>query len=157
VTGSERFRAALEKIARLPAGAAASEIARTALLEAELTSEENPEAIQVLIQKLKRTNMTTTDKLLQWKPQQCSFDELLELRAAARLLRAEYAAQQLDHPHWLPQAELDLDHEINGRAQSERLRQLCELKKEREALRVVEERKVGLDQQIATFEAALHQ
>jgi hypothetical protein len=50
-----------------------------------------------------------------------------------------------------------LDNEIKGRAQSERLRQLCELKKERDALRVVEERKVGLDQQIATFEAALHQ
>jgi hypothetical protein len=157
VTESERFRSALEKIARLPASKAAGEIARTALLEAELTSEENPEAIQVLIHKLKRTTMTTTDKLLQWKPQQCSFDELLELRAAARSLRAEYAAHQLDHPHWLPKAESDLDNEINGRAQSERLRLLCELKKEREALRVVEERKVGLDQQIATFEAALHQ
>jgi hypothetical protein len=157
VTESERFRAALEKIARLPAAKVAGEIARTALLEAELTPEENPEAIQVLIHKLKRTTMTTTDKLLQWKPQQCSFDELLELRAAARSLRAEYAAHQLDHPHWLPNAESDLDNEINGRAQSERLRLLCELKKEREALRVVEERKVGLDQQIATFEAALHQ
>jgi hypothetical protein len=157
VTESERFRAALEKIARLPAAKAAGEIARTALLEAELTSEENPEAIQVLIQKLKRTIMTTTDKLLQWKPQQCSFDELLELRAAARLLRAEFAAQKLDHPHWLPKAESDLDNEIKVRAQTERLRQLGELKKERESLRVVEERKVGLDRQIATFEAALHQ
>ena len=147
MTESERFRAALEKIARLPASKAAGEIARTALLEAELTSEENPDAIQVLIQKLKRTNMTTTDKLLQWKPHQCSFDELLELRAAARSLRAEYTAHQLDHPHWLPKAESDLDNEIGGRAQRERLRQLCELK----------ERKAGLDQQIATFEAALHQ
>jgi hypothetical protein len=157
VTESERFRAALEKIARLPAAKVAGEIARTALLEAELTSEENPEAIQVLIQKFKRTTMTTTDKLLQWRPQQCSFDELMELRAAARSLRAEYAAHQLDHPHWLLKAELDLDNEIGGRAQSERLRQLCELKKERDALRVAEERKLGLDQQIATFEAALHQ
>ena len=153
---SARFRLALEDIARIPTGEA-GKIARAALLEAELTSEENPDAIQVLIQKLKRTAMTTTEKLLQWKPQQCSFDELLELRAAARSLRAEYAAHQLDHPHWLPKAELDLDNEINARGQSERLRMLCELKKERDSLRVVEERKVGLDQQIATFEAALHQ
>lgn len=148
---SERFRAALEEIARLPAnyeaGDEAGKIARAALLEAELTSEENPDAIQVLISKLKRTSMTTTEKLLQWKPQQCSFDELLELRGAARSLRAEYHAHQLEHPYWLPKAESELDNEINSRAQTERLRLLCELKKER----------VGLDQQIATFEATLHQ
>jgi hypothetical protein len=156
VTESERFRVALEQIACLDRSGEAVKIARAALQDAELM-EENPDAIQVLIQKLKRTTMTTTEKLLQWKPQQCSFDELLELRAAARSLRAEYAAHHLDAPQWLPKAESDLDNEINVRGQSERLRVLCELKKEREALRVVEERKMGLDQQIATFEAALHQ
>ena len=150
MTESERFRTALEKIADLPPrgpGDVAGEIARATLLEAELTPQENQEAIQVLIQKLKRTTMTITEKLLQWKPQQCSFDELLELRAAARSLRAEYGAHHLDPPLWLPKAESDLDGEIKARV-------LCDLKKEREALRVVEERKMGLDRQIASFEGS---
>jgi hypothetical protein len=159
----ERYRIALEKIEgfhrqQVWAGDAASEmsrIAREALQDVGTTYRENPEAIEVLIRKLKKTSMTTTEKLQQWNPQQCSFDELLELRAAARALRAEYAAHHLDSPHWLPQAESYLDEEIEQRGQSKRLRALSELKKEREALCAIEERKIGLDQQIASFEALL--
>ena len=159
----ERYRVALERITRisrqpLRAGDAASEmskIAWTALQDVGTNPGENPEVIEVLIQKLKKATMTTTEKLQQWNPQQCSFDELLELRAAARALRSEYTAHQLDSPHWLPRAELYLDDEIDLRGQSKRLRALGELKKEREALRAVEERKMGLDLQIASFEAAL--
>ena len=163
VNDFERLRVALDKIARfshhqLRAADAASEmskIAWDALQEVGTNPGENPEVIEVLIRKLKKTSMTTTEKLQQWNPQQCSFDELLELRAAARALRGEYAAHQLDSPQWLPKAESYLDDEIELRGQSKRLRALGELKKEREALRAVEERKTGLDQQIAHYEAAL--
>jgi hypothetical protein len=163
VNDFERLRAALEKVARFPhpptsTGDAANEmskIAWAALQEVGTNPGENPEAISALIQKLRKTTMTTTEKLQQWNPQQCSFDELLELRAAARALRSEYAAHRLDSPQWLPKAELYLDDEIELRGQSKRLRALGELKKEREALRAVEERKLGLDEQIASFEAAL--
>src|SRR5450631_1809299 len=109
----ERFRIALNRIARLsqqPIGAAdaASEMSRiacAALQHLGSRAEENPEGIEVLIQKLKKTTMTTTEKLQQWNPQQCSFDELLELRAAARALRTEYGAHHLDSPAWLSKAE----------------------------------------------------
>jgi hypothetical protein len=163
VNDFERLRAALDRIARfsrpqLRAGDAASEMARIAweaLRDVGTNPQENPAVIEGLIRKLKKTTMTTTEKLKQWNPQQCSFDELLELRASARALRAEYAAHQLDSPDWLPKAEAFLDDEIELRGQSKRLRALSELKKEREALRAVEERKMGLDQQIASYEAAL--
>jgi hypothetical protein len=163
VSDYDRFRIALDSIARLSkqqiraedAASEMSKIACEALQEVLLEPVESPEVIAVLIQKLKRTTMTTTEKLQQWNPQQCSFDELLELRAAARALGAEYAAHHLDSPGWLPKAELYLDDEIKLRAESKRLHALSELKKEREALRVLEERRLGLDQQIATFEAAL--
>src|ERR1700753_4213163 len=99
----ERLRAALERIARFPhhpvaAGDAANEmskIASAALQEVGTNPGETPKAVDALVQKLKKTTMTTTEKLQQWNPQQCSFDELLELRAAARALRSEYAAHHL--------------------------------------------------------------
>jgi hypothetical protein len=125
----ERFRVALARIARfstlrIHAGDTANEmskIAYAALQEAPSSSEETREIIEVLIQKLKRTTMTTTEKLQQWNPQQCSLDELLELRAAARALDAEYAVHHLDSPQWLPKAGLHLDDEIYLRGQSKRL------------------------------------
>jgi hypothetical protein len=162
VNDFERFRTALDRIAQLSqqpiddeAAREISKIACAALQDAQSSPGENPEAIEILIQKLKKKTMTTTEKLQQWNPQQCSFDELLELRAAARALEAEYAAHHLDSPQWLPKAESYLDDEIDLRGQSKRLRTLGELKKERDALRAVEERKAGLDQQIASFEASL--
>jgi hypothetical protein len=143
VPDSERFRVALERIARLSlqasrAGDVAcemSKIARSALQDAGArTGDPDLQTIQSLILRLKKQTMTTTERLLQWRPQQCAFDELLELSAAARALRAEYSMRNLDAPAWLPKAESDLDAEICSRSQGERLCLPSEMNKQREVM-----------------------
>ena len=143
MSDSERFRGALEKIARLSlqasrTGDVASEmskIARLALQEAgSATGDEDTTTIQSLILRLKKQTMTTTERLLQWRPQQCAFDELLELSAAARALRTEYSTRNLDAPAWLAKAESDLDAEICARSKGERLRVPSDLNKEQEVI-----------------------
>jgi hypothetical protein len=85
-----------------------------------------------MIERYKKTIMTTSEWIRQRNPEQCSLEELLEMRAAARALRAEYAAHELDTPEWLPQAESDLDAEIQSQGHFEKLRLRWDLRLEQQ-------------------------
>lgn len=74
--------------------------------------------------------MTISERIRQRNPEQCSLEELLEMRVASRALRAEYTVQNVDAPDWLPKGESDLDAEIQSRSHLEKLRIRWESRKE---------------------------
>lgn len=80
---------------------------------------------------------------------------LIELRAGARSIHEEYAEHALVAPEWLTKAESILDDEVKVRARDEKLRRLSEAKSRRAALATAEEKRVGLDAEIAMLEEAL--
>jgi len=82
-------------------------------------------------------------------------EELIELRANARAIFAEYEAQKLDKPDWLNNAVNDLDREIAARVRDERARRLSEAKARRSSLKTTEEKRQDLDREIAELEETL--
>jgi hypothetical protein len=84
-----------------------------------------------------------------------NLEELIELRKEARVLSQEYEAQTLQVPEWLKNAATTLDAEIKLRARDEKLRRLNEVKGRRAALATPEEKRAGLDAEIAALEESL--
>lgn len=85
-----------------------------------------------------------------------SIEELIEMRATARMIYEEYTSgQKLNAPDWLSNAVNELDREIADKVRDERLRRLSEVRARRAQLRTTEEKRSEADQEIADLENAL--
>jgi len=107
------------------------------------------------IPKKERRNSTMIETLKTLTVAKYNLEELIELRAEARVLSQEYEAQTLQAPDWLKNASTTLDAEIKLRARDEKRRRLNEAKSRRAALATPEEKRAGLDAEIAALEESL--
>ena len=113
----------------------------------------DPPPVQNFPFKKGRTKMLDTLKTL--TVAKYNLEELISLRAEARAMVQEYEAQTLQVPEWLKNAATTLDSEIKLRARDEKLRRLNEVKARRAALATPEEKRAGLDSEIAALEESL--
>lgn len=81
-----------------------------------------------------------------------SVDELMMLRATARLLRSEYGQQVIPVPEWLEDAERRLNRELYLRRQDELEKELKEARQARAAIATPDEKRNRLDQKIQELE-----
>jgi hypothetical protein len=84
-----------------------------------------------------------------------SLEEAVELAVYAKLLHAEFEAQQVDVPAWLDDRSRELKREIRVRQQDAVEKRIRELKARREALLPAEEKRTKIEQEIATLEAKM--
>lgn len=99
--------------------------------------------------------METIDQLKTFSADRLSLDELLMLRASARLLRGEYDTQVIPVPEWLDDAERRLARELFLRRQDELEKQLREARNARAAVATPDEKRNRLDETIARLEKLL--
>lgn len=99
--------------------------------------------------------MESLNKLKTFSADSLSLDELLSLRATARLLRGEYELQVIPLPEWLEDAERRLNRELYLRRQDELEKRLREARNARAAIATPDEKRGRLDEQIASLERLL--
>ena len=99
--------------------------------------------------------MESIDALKTFSADRLSLDELLMLRATARVLRSEYGTQVIPAPEWLEDAERRLNRELYLRRQDELEKQLREARNARAAIATPDEKRGRLDDQIAALEKLL--
>lgn len=82
-------------------------------------------------------------------------EELIALRAEARLLENEYATQEVSAPAWLSEASASIEAEMHLRIIDEKKRKLQECRAMRTALATPEEKRDRLDKEIASLLAEI--
>jgi hypothetical protein len=99
-----------------------------------------PTGGETMLEKLK--NLTATLAL------KGAVDALVELAAFGRSITAEYEAQKLPVPEWLPKNLKALSREIAARWKADRAAQLAAAEKELEELRSREEKRVAKEAEV---------
>lgn len=82
-------------------------------------------------------------------------DELIELRAGARVLELEYQAANYEVPEWLKERTVMLDAEIKRLRADTMRKRVRELVAQKSALRTADEKRADVDAELARLQAEL--
>jgi uncharacterized protein (DUF3084 family) len=93
------------------------------------------------------------NQLRHFDKDRADYDELVELSAFARGLRAEYEVLGSEAPDWVDQQIKALRREIHARQQDALEMRLAKAKARRGSLATTEEKRAQLDEEIKSLEA----